>query len=787
MSGAPDLGPRFSPIRRLGTGGAAESWLVEDSRDTSRVVAKVLLSTTSSDDASSDDVTLLQREFEITRRLDHPNIVSVYDLHHEGDRLFITMEFIDGGDAALLRARPAEEIVPVVRLLAEALEHAHSRGIVHRDLKTANVLLDKTRCPHLADFGIAGADIDSREIAAISGGGSRQCMSPQQLLREPPTAADDIYGLGTLVYELISGCPPFWPETTDDQILTAKPEPLRSGSPLPRGLQSLVLRMLEKDPSQRPPHMAAVILELLEIEHDLAEQPRPEPPRPRNTPIRLTPPPRVGAVHPAAKTATSGETSDAGKTARRPKRWLHILIVAVLGVALATVFFVLPRWVERRPSPAPEANTPAPDLPPPTGVAADAGGPSNAIEGTRERALESLELVMKLDESLRNRGVEQWGNPPYTTAREHMSAGDDSLKTGDHGVAAAEYDQAIVLLRGLSGRVDRVFADALEGGRRGLEEGDSKQADSAFRLALAVSPDHRAAKDGLRRAGVLDELLTLMTDGEEAYRSGDTSRAEQIFERAVSLDPESPEARAALARSRQRMKLDSHNNAIGEGLSGLDREDYEAARNAFKRAAALRPGSPESTEGIARAEVGLRSQTIKQHQNTASSAEASEDWRAALAAFEAALALDPALAFAIEGRDRSRLRLQLAEEIDYHLEHPGRLQSPEVLDEASELLDDARATRPGGPVITRQIGRLETLIEAASTPITVELLSDNLTDVLVYRVGRLGSFSHHSLELRPGTYTIVGARDGYRDVRLQLVVRPGQAVEPLVVRCEEEL
>ena len=89
--------------------------------------------------------------------------------------------------------------------------------------------------------------------------------------------------------------------------------------------------------------------------------------------------------------------------------------------------------------------------------------------------------------------------------------------------------------------------------------------------------------------------------------------------------------------------------------------------------------------------------------------------------------------------------------------------------------------------LSQQIAELRRIVEIASTPIRVALRSDNLTEVTIYKVGRLGTFEQRVLELRPGTYIVVGRRDGYRDVRRRLEVVPGREIEPLIVRCEEKI
>ena len=125
--------------------------------------------------------------------------------------------------------------------------------------------------------------------------------------------------------------------------------------------------------------------------------------------------------------------------------------------------------------------------------------------------------------------------------------------------------------------------------------------------------------------------------------------------------------------------------------------------------------------------------------------------------------------------------------LEYHIAHPDRLSEEKVLKEAEEALAAARGIEPTTQKLRRQMNQLQGAIRIATTPVRVLLVSDNLTNVVVYRVGRLGTFERRTLDLRPGTYTVVGTREGYRDVRRQLEVVAEGKSEPLTVRCEEEI
>ncbi len=201
----------------------------------------------------------------------------------------------------------------------------------------------------------------------------------------------------------------------------------------------------------------------------------------------------------------------------------------------------------------------------------------------------------------------------------------------------------------------------------------------------------------------------------------------------------------------------------------------------------LSPGSSEVADGLGRAEEGLRLAAISEHRSRAEEFERQEDWSAALREYDAVFGLDPTIRFAREGKARAEVRSQLAERLEDHIAHPDRLSNDEVLESAERLLSDARSVEPSGPVLRRQIDSMTKLLAVATTPIRVELVSDNLTEVTVYRVGRLGRFTQQVLDLRPGTYTVVGSRAGYRDVRHRLTVSPSQSSKPVEVRCVEEI
>jgi tetratricopeptide (TPR) repeat protein len=259
-----------------------------------------------------------------------------------------------------------------------------------------------------------------------------------------------------------------------------------------------------------------------------------------------------------------------------------------------------------------------------------------------------------------------------------------------------------------------------------------------------------------------------------------------------SAPPEPAQQVAGVVRVEPAVQVEPSSKAefrrtMSEGLAALAAGEPAQAKEAFQRALLLSPGSSEAADGLSQAEEDLRIAAISEHRARAAEFEKNEDWKSALREYNAVFALDPTIRFAREGKARAEVRSQLAEQLDSYIAHPERLSDDEVLERAEQVLSDARATEPSGPVLRRQIESLAERIAVATTPIRVELVSDNLTEVTVYRVGRLGRFSEQVLDLRPGTYTVVGSRAGYRDVRRRLMVDPNRTSKPLDVRCEEKI
>ncbi len=211
--------------------------------------------------ASEAELHRFRAEAESAARLDHPNIVPIYEVGEHDGCPYFTMKLMEGGNLAehleRFRGNP-RRAAEVLVALARAVHHGHQRGILHRDLKPANVLLDGSGRPHVADFGVA-RHLDEDAVHTRSGVvvGTPSYMAPEQAAGHSRhlTTAVDVYGLGALLYELLTGRPPFMAETPTQvlrQVLEAEPLPPRElDARIDRDLETLCLKCLEKDPERR--------------------------------------------------------------------------------------------------------------------------------------------------------------------------------------------------------------------------------------------------------------------------------------------------------------------------------------------------------------------------------------------------------------------------------------------------------------------------------------------------------------------------------------------------------
>jgi eukaryotic-like serine/threonine-protein kinase len=264
------LADRYELAETLGAGGMARVVAAYDRRLRRRVAIKLVREELTADPTSRER---LLREARAAAGLQHPNTVAVHDVGEQDGQAYIVLELVEGGTLAdRLRERgplPAAEVAAIGAAVLAALQAAHERGLVHRDVKPANVLLPAAGGVKLADFGIAKAlDAVTADLTATGQVlGTPRYLAPEQVAGRPATPASDLYSLGAVLYECLAGQPPFDAETAIAVALAHQQQPVpplaERAVDAPVTLTRAIERALAKDPDQRPADAARMREDLL--------------------------------------------------------------------------------------------------------------------------------------------------------------------------------------------------------------------------------------------------------------------------------------------------------------------------------------------------------------------------------------------------------------------------------------------------------------------------------------------------------------------------------------------
>ena len=324
MSASSVGGGRYRLERPLGHGGMASVYLAHDAELDRPVAVKLLAESLAGDTAFRQR---FLREARLAARLSHPNVVAVFDAGEaDGGRPYIVMEYVEGTTLEGRGPLPPAEGVALAVQACHGLAHAHAAGLVHRDVKPHNLLLRSDGTLKVADFGIARAAEATALTQVGTVLGTAAYLAPEQAAGEEVTAAADVYSLGAVLYELLTGRPPYEPASLAD--LADRPEirPVSELAPdVPRHVEDAVMRSLARNPAYRPASAG-------ELARELGDQP------------------------------TAATRAAPALPARRSRRrwWLAVPAAAAIGAVVAGVVLATSDDSKPPPRPAPAAVRPIP-------------------------------------------------------------------------------------------------------------------------------------------------------------------------------------------------------------------------------------------------------------------------------------------------------------------------------------------------------------------------------------------------------------------------------------------
>jgi serine/threonine protein kinase len=309
---------RYQIIEELGQGGMGKVYKAFDKEVNVRVALKLVKPEIAAD---KNTIERFRNELKVAREISHKNICRMYDLGREGETYFITMEYVSGEDlrSFIRRARRLDigTAISIAKQVCEGLSEAHRLGVVHRDLKPSNIMIDQEGNAKIMDFGIArslkGKEITGAGVII----GTPEYMSPEQVEGKKADERSDLYALGVILYEMVTGRVPFEGDTPLSIAVKHKSEipndPRELNAQIPEDLSRLILRCLEKDKEKRFQSATAVAAELENIERGVTTAER---------------------TAPAIKTGTSGEKTQSFRLKRLLVPLLSAVALVVIGLIL---------------------------------------------------------------------------------------------------------------------------------------------------------------------------------------------------------------------------------------------------------------------------------------------------------------------------------------------------------------------------------------------------------------------------------------------------------------------
>jgi serine/threonine protein kinase len=522
---------RFELIRLLGRGGMGQVWLAQDQELQLDVALKFLHPELA---VRPDLVDMLKSECRHTRQLVHPHIVRTFDFHRSNGLVFISMEYIDGESLDAYRRRISSlhysDMLRRLLPIADALTFAHTQGLVHRDVKGGNILIDRSNMSRLTDFGVSAIVHAAGRNLLQASGGSPYTVSPQQVDGQAAHPTDDVYALGVLLFELLTGLPPFYPDVTAERIRREIPprvsQKLNRGTSVPPVLEDLIAAMLAKTPQDRPAGMDCVRDAFHEILGSSGNLTLPPQRNLQTSAAGATAKDRLDIIPPLTPPL---QTYSSETRARERHNKLMAAVLAAALLALLSGGGLLLNYLSRNPvAPAPAART-QPEKPPqskqtpastPSPAPATVTDPA-AIEMQKKAVDEKLAEFQQLKTELDARGADVWAAQLYASTMSISREADTLLVREQFAAAAEQYAAAIEGLRQLAARAPGVLEQAVWNGHRALEQGDGDTAHQAFELALRIDPQNEAARRGLKRSETLGSVLQLIDAG-RSHRSGST-------------------------------------------------------------------------------------------------------------------------------------------------------------------------------------------------------------------------------------------------------------------------
>ncbi len=407
-------------------------------------------------------------------------------------------------------------------------------------------------------------------------------------------------------------------------------------------------------------------------------------------------------------------------------------------------------------------------------------------ELAREKAQEALAQFVEKQIFLENNmQVATWGAEELAAAMALAQSGDAEFQAERFDLSLQAYQDAVASLDDIIDQGNTLFEQHLASAEQYIAARSADAAVEACQQALIIKPEDPRAQALLQRAQLLPEIIGKLRTAKNHELGGRYQKALEVYAEIQQLDGQTTGLADLIASAAAAQAGDDLTGHISRGFAALERNQFEQARQAFKRALALDPGNDIAQAGLQQVAKENDLAVIRGYRKQAEQAITDEQWQSAIDTYQAVLKLDGNIQFALNGVKSARAHLRAQRLLEKISSEPQKLSSEKLYLDAKVILEDARELEYAGAQMIALVEEVTRLLEVYRDPVDVVLLSDNATNIVMSNVGQLGFFERKTLTLRPGQYTIRGSQAGCRDIYMSVEVLPGFG--PLDLSCPEPI
>ncbi|NQZ81327.1 MAG: hypothetical protein HRT52_09970 [Colwellia sp.] len=465
------------------------------------------------------------------------------------------------------------------------------------------------------------------------------------------------------------------------------------------------------------------------------------------------------------------------------KRYLVVIALLILLSVLYIVVFTLPKNVQL-PQQVNTEDFIKEEMKKPINVSP---WQEAQLAKNRKSAQDILSKVLKKQKILEDKQVKIWAKEDFLDAISVAESGDVHYRLQEFEQALNNYQLTLKQLQLIEDRLESTFNQYYQSGVIALEESNQQLAISELTVALNIKPDDEQALIAIKRSEVLQDVIKFVDKSTVLIAEQQFDAAKDKLLQAKKIDGRSALVKQQLNLVNEKIIERNYSRSMSQGYMHLNKQEYTQALQYFSTAKKIKPTVTDPTKAITETKNKQKQSIIALKTQQAKKDELTESWPKAIVLYEQILALDNTLMSARIGLIRTQSRDKLDIELNNIINQPQRLTNSGVYLQATKTLKDAKQIKNTKSKLNQQITSISRLLQQLTIPIPLFITSDNQTQVTLNRFGELGNFTNKELQLKPGEYTFVGSRNGYRDVRHKVTIMPNSPQHTIEISCREKV